>query len=70
MLQKYIKTGAEHSRSFIEKRLFLNPDLLPEIDELSEKKEKNILLRILLGIKVPELGSLLKNNFLDRNIPK
>lgn len=41
-MQKYIKTGAEHSRSFIEKSLFRNPNPLPEIDDLSEEKGKEI----------------------------
>lgn len=54
ILQKYIKTGAEHSRSFIEKSLCHNPNPLPEIYNLSEEKEKKYFSEDIYRTKVTE----------------
>lgn len=71
ILQKYIKTDVECSRNFIAESLFLNPNLLPDIDHLILVKKNTVtLVRIFVGIKVTELGSLFKNNFSDQNRPK
>jgi len=59
ILQKYIKTNVDCSRSFIAKCLFLNPNLLPDIKDLllvgeKKKKEKVILVWIFVEIKIIE----------------
>lgn len=70
ILQKYIKTGAEKSRSFIEKVCFIIQTLSLKCMDLVKKMKKNILVGIFIRIKVIELGSTLKNDFLDQNNPK